>query len=98
MSKIIGAAADFYRLRVVRLEDPDEADLEWRDDILYREPPAQRIGESQTWAIEAVGVDDEIATPIAEYASSAEAYAALDGITEDLEELTRSEFETRYFL
>ncbi len=96
MSRIIGAASDFYRLRVTRLNEPDEAELEWRDDILYREPPRQRMGEVESHAIEAVDVDDEVARQIAVYESSDEAHAALDGIAEDLEELTRSEFESRY--
>jgi len=97
VSRTIGAASDFYRLRVTRLNEPDEPDLEWRDDILYREPPVQRIGEIESYAVEAVGIDDEQATEIAQYASSEEAHNALAGITEDLDELTRSEFEHRYF-
>lgn len=97
MGNIIGAASDFYRLRVSRLAQPDEADLEWRDDILYREPPRQRMGEVESYSIEAVGIDDDQCRTIAMYASSDEAHAALEAITEDLEELTRSEFENRYF-
>lgn len=97
MGNIIGAASDFYRLRVSRVAEPDEADLEWRDDILYREPPRQRMGEVESYAIEAVGVDDDQPREIALYESNDEAHAALESITEDLEELTRSEFEARYF-
>jgi len=96
VSRTIGAASDFYRLRVTRLNEPDEPDLEWRDDILYREPPTQRMGEIESYAIEAVSIDDEQAFEIALYASSDEAHTALAAIAEDLEELTRSEFETRY--
>jgi len=54
VGRTIGAASDFYRLRVTRLNEPDEPDLEWRDDILYREPPHQRMGEIESYAIEAV--------------------------------------------
>lgn len=97
MSRTIGAASDFYRLRVARLDEPDEPDLEWRDDILYREPPRQRMGEIESYAIEAVSIDDEQVTEIAEYETSEAAHAALASIAEDLEELTRSEFEHRYF-
>jgi len=97
VGRTIGAASDFYRLRVTRLNEPDEPDLEWRDDILYREPPRQRMGEVESYAIEAVSVDDEQATEIAEYESSDAAHAALASIADDLDELTRSEFEHRYF-
>lgn len=97
MARIIGAASDFYRLRVTRVAEPDEPDLEWRDDILYREPPRQHLGDVESYAVEAVATDDETVHVIALYESNAEAYTALEGIYEDLEELTRSEFESRYF-
>lgn len=98
MGKTIGAAEDFYRLRVVRVAEPDEPDLEWRDDILYREPPRQHLGAVDSYAIEAVGVDNEDdVTQIALYESSDEAHVAFDEISEDLAELTKSEFEERYF-
>jgi len=97
MAKIIGNAGDFYRLRVTRLDETEEPDLEWRDDILYRDPPRQRVREFESYAIEAVSVDDEDqVTQIARYESSDAAYAALDTIAEDLAELTKSSFEERY--
>lgn len=97
MGKIIGNAGDFYRLRVTRMDETDEPDLEWRDDILYREPPAQRVREYESWGLEAVSVDDEDqVTPIAAYESSEAAHEALESIAEDLAELTKSAFEERY--
>lgn len=97
MSRIIGAASDFYRLRVTRVNEPDEPDLEWREDILYRQPPKQRMGEVESYAVEAVAADDEAVKIIALYESSDEAHSGFDAINEDLEQLTRSEFEARYF-
>ncbi len=97
MSKIIGSATDFYRLRVTRLDESDEPDLEWRDDILYREPPKQKVREGESWALEAILIDDEeVAARIASYESSEAAHEALEAITEDLSELTKSMFEERY--
>lgn len=97
MSRVIGNAGDFYRLRVTRIDETDEPDLEWRDDILYREPPKQRVRESESWALEAVSLDDDDdVTRIALYESSEAAYEALDAIAEDLAELTKSSFEERY--
>ncbi len=97
MAKIIGNAGDFYRLRVTRLDETDEPDLEWRDDILYREPPEQRLREYESWALEAVNTDDEDqVAQIACYESSEAAHEALEAIAEDLAELTKSEFEERY--
>jgi hypothetical protein len=41
--------------------------------------------------------DDEEATPMGTFESPEDAHAALTSAQEDLESLTRSEFEARYF-
>lgn len=97
MSRVIGAAGDFYRLRVSRLDVSGEPDLEWRDDILYREPPVARPVEGESYVLEAVSTEaDETAFEIARYPGSDEAHEALAQVAEDLEELTKSRFEDRY--
>ncbi len=97
MGRIIGAAQDFYRLRVTRLDDTDEPDLEWREDILYRTPPVTVPGENEDWILESVTLDDaEEVTRIGCFGSAEEAHAALESATESLEELTKSQFEDRY--
>ncbi len=96
MARVIGAADDFYRLRVARLDDSAEPDLEWREDILWRDPPKDSPDERESWTLEAVRVDDEEALPIAAYESSDEAHAALEAIQEEMESLTKSQFEGRY--
>ncbi len=97
MARTIGAAEDFYRLRVTRLDETDEPDLEWREDILYRTPPAQEIGVSEDWVLEAVTLDDdETVTRLGSYASADEAYEALDAAEEALRSLTKSRFEERF--
>ena len=98
VGKMIGAADDFYRLRITMMDQSEEPDLEWRDDILYRTPPVERLREGEAYGIEAVGIDDEDdVTIVAVYSTSDEAHAALASISDDLMELTRSEFESRYF-
>ncbi len=95
---MIGLAADFYRLRVVRVDETDEPDLDWRDDILWRDPPEQVVGETLSFRVEAVEVDDETAAvPLAEFADSATAHEALADAEVDLATLTKSQFEERYF-
>lgn len=97
MGRVIGAASDFYRLRVVRIDDSDEPDLEWRDDILYRTPPNEKPEECESWALEAVDVSDEDAAHVvARFTRSDDAHAALTEIEEDIQELTKSGFEARY--
>lgn len=98
MHKGIGAAQDFYRLRLTHVGDSDEPDLEWREDILWRRPPTQHIEEYELYRVEAVALDnDEDVTPLGVFDSAEEAHEALAGAEEDLAELTRSEFEDRYF-
>ena len=97
MGRVIGAAGDFYRLRVTRLDVSGEPDLEWRDDILYREPPATRLAEGESYVLEAISTEaDETAFEIARYADSDQAHEAMTRVAEDLEELTKSRFEDRY--
>ena len=98
MGRGIGAASDFYRLRVMHVDDSDEPDLEWRDDILYRRPPASRVEEYELYRVEAVALDDEDdVTLLGAFDTPEDAHEALADAEEALAELTRSEFEDRYF-
>lgn len=36
MPKIFGKASDFYRARILTLEEEIPPDFDWRDDVLYR--------------------------------------------------------------
>jgi hypothetical protein len=95
----IGAASDYYRLRIIHVGDADVLDLQWRDDILWRhEASSPRAQESELYVVQAVAVtDSEEATPMGTFESPEDAHAALTSAQEDLESLTRSEFEARYF-
>lgn len=96
--KQIGAASDFYRVRLTRMDEADLPEFEWRDDILWRRPPAQEMFEYELWRIEAVRIDDEEnVTVLGVFESSEDAHEALEGTQEDVEQLTKSEFEERYF-
>jgi hypothetical protein len=97
MSKVIGAASEFYRLRVSRLDATDEPDLEWRDDILYRKPPKDAPEEIEDWLLEAVSLDeDETAYLIARFAEADQAHALMETVQIDLDTTTRSDFEDQY--
>lgn len=98
MGKTIGSAADFYRLRVIRVDATDGLDLEWRDDILYRRPPADRPHETHSFTVEAVLLDDDDTTmTLATFDSSDEAHAWLSDAETALVEMTKSQFEEAYF-
>ncbi len=99
MAMGIGAAKDFYRVRVTRLTEAEPPEFEWREDILYREPPAPLQEEALVHhRVEVVDLDDdERVTMIGVFESLSDATEAFDSATEDLSALTRSEFEERYF-
>lgn len=98
MAKGIGAAGDFYRLRLMHVDDIDAPEFEWREDILWREPPASPVREHELYRVEAVALDDDDdVTSIGVFDSPQDAHEALGGANEDLADLTRSEFEERYF-
>lgn len=95
--KAIGMASDFYRLRLVQIDEQDLPDLEWRDDILYRTLPAGVGDERECFLVEAVDVDDdERVVKLATFEDREEAYEFLSAAQEDLDTLTRSEFELRH--
>ena len=98
MPKSIGSAADYYRLRVMIVDTADEVDLEWRDDILYRRPPAAAIVDEAGYTVEAVLLDDEDTTfTLATFADTGGAHEWLRAREEDLAEMTKSEFEDAHF-
>lgn len=98
MSKSIGSAADFYRLRVMTVDTTDAVDLEWRDDILYRRPPAAAIVDEEAYTVEAVLLDDEDTTfTLGTFPNTAAAHEWLNAREEDLAGMTKSEFEEAYF-
>jgi hypothetical protein len=96
--KAFGAASDYYRLRTMRMDDSDSPDLEWRDDILWRRPPADVQGEHESWRVEAVAVDDdENVTTLGIFDDPDDAHDALASAEGDLAGLTVAQFEERYF-
>ena len=97
MANAIGAAGDFYRIRVMHVDDTDEVDFEWRDDILYRRPPDDVPAEGELYRVEAVLLDDEeVVRAIAIFDDSAAAHELADECTEALADMTKSGFEARY--
>jgi hypothetical protein len=96
--KSLGAASDYYRIRIMHVDDSDTPDFEWRDDILWRRPPSVQPGEYEVWRVEAVGIDDdEDVTVIGTFDERADAEEAVATAAEDILGLTRTQFEERYF-
>lgn len=96
MATPIGPADEFWRLRLLRVDATDEPEFEWRDDLLYREPPAPNVGESSRWSVQAVSIEDETTWLLAEFDDEANARDFLESASEDLRDMTSRAFEQRY--
>jgi hypothetical protein len=95
----IGDAGDFYRLRVIRLDQADVPELDWRDDVLYRRPLADSGREYDVYQVEAIDVDDEECACVLRHFETADgARDWLVTVQEDLGMMTKSEFERTYFV
>ena len=97
MIRVIGNADEFWRLRVTRVDTTENFDLEWHDDILYRQPTPVPGDEVELWHVEAVRVDDpDTVIRVATFGDADEARAYLADATEDLGDMTKSKFEAAY--
>lgn len=95
--RIIGAAEEFWRLRLTRLDTTEGLEFEWHDDILYREPHPNPGEEVELWTIEAVRVDDyDALVRVATFADRGEAEAFYERARVDLSEMTKTQFEESY--
>jgi hypothetical protein len=95
--RVIGNADEFWRLRVTRLDTTENFDLEWHDDILYRQPRPDQGDEVELWHVEAGRLDDpDTVVRLATCATQSEARDLVTRIAEDLAEMTKSEFEAAY--
>lgn len=96
--KIIGSADDFYRVRVIAIDTTEDLNLEWRDDVLYRRPQIDPLDEERAYIVEAIALDnEEEAITIGRFDDAAEAAAWADERQLELSEITKSDFEERYF-
>ena len=95
--RIIGAADEFWRLRLARLDTTEGLDFEWHEDILYREPQVRLAEEIEVFHVEAVRLDDyENAVRIASFEEREEAETFLAHANDDLAQMTKHQFEDAY--
>ncbi len=92
--RAFGNASDYYRLRLIHLDQGEGPDLDWRDDILWREPPAAVPEERLVYRIEAVDLDDEDhVIKLAHFEEENKAHDWLAQAQQDLDTMTKTEFE-----
>lgn len=95
--RIIGAADEFWRLRLTRVDTTTEVDFEWHDDILYREPQVRPVDDVEWWAIEAIRMDDyDSIVRLAAFDVREAAESYYQRACDDLAEMTKGQFEEVY--
>jgi hypothetical protein len=94
---VIGDADEFWRLRIVCVGTIDPSDLDWADDVLYRRQSAVCGDAQESWNVEVVKIDDpERVCVLGTFSRDSEAQEKLHEIEEDLQEMSRSQFESTY--
>lgn len=94
--RVFGKAVDFYRLRVLKVNEESGPELAWHDDILFKKPPADELRSEEWYVLQAVSIDSEEAFPIRRFDDGDEAMRNRDKVDELLYELTKQEFESRF--
>lgn len=94
--RVFGKASDFYRLRVIKVAEDSDVDLDWKSDILYRRSPGAPMTAKVWYIIQAVMVDTENSYNLKRFATGEAAMRFKDRVEELLRELTKQEFEERF--
>lgn len=95
MKKVFGKAKDFYRVRVIALREEIPSEFEWRDDILFSYPEYE--GKSiREYRLEIVEIDSGKGHVLGSYKNKEEVERRRQKIQEDLDELTKMQFEKKY--
>ncbi|RJQ54342.1 MAG: hypothetical protein C4521_05755 [Actinobacteria bacterium] len=94
----IGQAEDFYRSRVIRIVEDRPQALDWRDDLLYRQAPEPSVSSSARFVVQILSLDTSATHDLKAYAAESQAKRKRELVDQDLRELTRSQFATKYGL
>lgn len=96
-ARVIGNADEFWRLRLTRVDTSEDLDFEWHADILYRQPRMTASGDVEVWIVEAISAESyDTVVALAQFPERDEAEAFLERARLDLEQMTKSQFETAY--
>ena len=95
--RVIGAADEFWRLRLTRVDATGAPDFEWREDVLYRAPSAEQPEEAESWNVEAIRIEDyDTIVRVASFDDRDAAAAFMERVSSDLAEMTKHQFEEAY--
>lgn len=94
--RAFGKASDFYRLRILAVEEDRGLRIEWHDEILYRRPRPAKLKTKTFYLVQAVALDTDNAYELRRFSTKPAAERYLKRASELLGELTKSQFEHRF--
>lgn len=101
--RLFGKASDFYRLRIITLEEEPRIDFDWDEEILYRSQPSSAPEERQPspktrlhYIVQLVKFDSEEAITLKKFNKKEEALRYKTRVEESLTQETKSEFDSRF--
>lgn len=95
--RAFGAASDYYRLRMYSIEENSPSELDWDDDILFKEPDYY-IDNRMSFQVEALDVSEGERYLLGEFSNKEEAETFLAQAEEHLTEMTKHQFDREYRL
>ena len=98
MSRTFGKASDFYRVRIITLEEETALDFDWRDDVLYCPRKDHPTLIDTKYSLQVVELDSRDKIVLGEFSDMDEAVRTKEAAAEDLKILTKMEFEKKYNL
>ncbi len=94
--RVFGKASDFYRLRVLKVNEDSDISLDWKKDILFRNPEPSPMSTRTWYVVQVVNIDDEEPYSIKRFKTGEAAMRFKDKAEELLHELTKKQFEEKF--
>lgn len=88
-----------WRVRLVKIDEFDDFDFDWHDDILYRTRPVENVDTHAIWRVDIVSkLDSQVKRAFMPSDNREDAEALVKAITDDLDSLSIDEFTERYIV
>jgi len=94
--KIFGKAEEFYRVRLQRMSEASEMEMDWDESILYRDPPPFESKSTTYFLVQAVDIDNNQTFDIKRFSLREEAANFQNQADNELTTLTKAEFEKKF--
>lgn len=96
-SKTFGTANEFYRARVISIEEILPSPFEWREDVLFGEGMDAQPTVKKEYQLQVVATEGDTVHTLDSYPDKRKAEVLFRRVEEDLGELTKMQFEKKYF-